>query len=117
MPILIYMKNPSRVLPIKGSIDPDNPDVVRQYEELYGKGTLVTRTAKGSGIVIPAIADLNIAFLQEVSEKEYKIMEEERKKEIEEAKKRREAESQSGRGLSQPRFAIPAGGLKGFKKN
>jgi len=51
MPILIYLKNPPRVLPIEGSINPENKDVVRQYEEMYGRGTLVTKTVKGKGIV------------------------------------------------------------------
>jgi len=106
MPILIYLKNPSRVLPVKGRIDPDNKDVIRQYEEMYGRGTLVTRTVEGNAIVIPAIADLNIAFLQEVSENDLEKM----KKKSEQKQKQT-----PGQKISSPKFAIP--NLKNLKKN
>ena len=103
MPILIYLKNPPRVLPIAGSINPENKDVVRQYEEMYGRGTLVTKTVEGNGIVIPAISDLNIAFLQEVSEEEYEEMERKRKAQ------------QEVKNIRRPNLTIP--NIKSIKKN
>ena len=103
MPILIYLKNPPRVLPIEGSIDPENKDVVRQYEEMYGRGTLVTKTVEGNGIVIPAVSDINIAFLQEVSEEEYEEMERKRKAQ------------QEVKNIRRPNLTIP--NIKSIKKN
>ena len=104
MPVLVYLRNPQIIMAIEGEINPDDKMVVKQYEDMYGQGTLVATTDKGNPVVIPARGDLNVAYLQGISDKELKEMrrkEEERKKQMEE-----EARKRAGNGgkITRPTF-------------
>ena len=106
MPILISLKEPGLTLVVAGDIE-DTPEAVKEWDRIFQKGALITKTTEGDMILIPIWKESNIAFMKGVTEKELEKQRAEQKKRMEEAAKNNPS-GQGGSIIKTPDFLFPS---------
>lgn len=103
MPIIVTLKEPAITLVVGGDIK-DTPEDIKKWDEIFNNGVLIVKGTdrnKDNNILIPLWRECNVAFMQEISNKD---LAEQRKKAEEERKQGRR-----GPTITSPEFIIPGG--------
>lgn len=82
MPVLYFLKNPRSTLALKGQLD---RRAVKEISKSLGP-VIVGLAADNKQILIPTKEDCNLAYIKEISQKEFDDAQEELKKQQEEKK-------------------------------
>jgi len=107
MPILIRLKTPAINIIANEEIKVDD-ESVKMWDTLFNQGVMITKSPKGHHLLIPLWSECNIAFMQNVTQKE---LDEQRKRAEEEAKRRGDPRGSSL--IDTPGFAFPGGSKRG----
>lgn len=104
MYILISLKEPQMTLIIKGEIKNEKPEDQKEWDRIFHDQVLQLESPNGNIVLVPLLKDYNIAFMQNMTDEEFKKQEEELKRRREEAARRGERPS-----LVSPQFTFPSG--------
>lgn len=111
MPLIYTLKDPSMTLVSEGSLSKDK---IKELRKVLGK-IIITRSPDGELILITLRNDINLAYIREMSEREFKELNEKRKKQKElydQKMKEQEGQNKSSR-ILQPEYVIPSRRRKG----